>query len=572
MLRDTNCGELRRRDLGKTVTIGGWVKKVRDHGEIVFVDLWDRYGKTQIVITNERRDLLQIAKTLGLEWVIIVNGVVRERPEDMINKEIDTGEIEVLAQGIKILNKSKIPPFVVEEELKAGEELRYRYRYLDLRREKMHKKFQLRHQVFNIIRNYLGERNFLEVETPILAKSTPEGARDFLVPSRLHRGKFYALAQSPQLYKQILMVSGFDKYYQFAKCLRDEDLRGDRQFEHTQLDIEVSFTDESSVFDLMEGLMLGVFNDVLKLAIRLPFPRMTYKEAMERFGSDKPDLRNPLEIKDYTKVAKSGKFKIMIENSETRGIKVKGFFSRKQIDELETIVKKAGAGGLLYLINDGKYRGPFVKHFDDLSPFKVQNGETLFLISGERKIVLGSIGVLRKRLGDLLDVMEAGFKFLWVTDFPLFLYNEDEKHIEPCHHIFTQPKAKDMEYLDKDPLKVIGRQYDLVLNGIELASGSIRNHNSELQKKLFKVLGMSDEEIENRFGFLLEALSYGAPPHGGIAMGMDRLCMIMAGSKTIRDVIAFPKTYLGMGLMEGSPSKVGENELKELHIKVVKDG
>ncbi len=571
MLRDTNCGELRRKDLGKTVTIGGWIKKVRDHGEIVFVDLWDRYGKTQIVITNERRDLLKRAKTLGLEWVIIVNGVVRERPKDMVNKEIDTGEIEVLAQDIKIFNKSKVPPFVVEEELKAGEELRYRYRYLDLRREKMLKKFLLRHQVFNIIRNYLGERNFLEVETPILAKSTPEGARDFLVPSRLHRGKFYALAQSPQLYKQILMVSGFDKYYQFAKCLRDEDLRGDRQFEHTQLDIEMSFTDESTMFDLMEGLMSGVFKNVLKLAIRLPFPRMTYEEAMERFGSDKPDLRNPLEIKDYTKVAKSGKFKIMIENPETRGIKVKGFFSRKQIDELEAIAKKGGAGGLLYLINDGRYKGPFIKHFDDLSPFKVQNGETLFLISGGKKIVLESLGVLRKKLGYLLNVVEGGFKFLWVTDFPLFLYNEDEKHIEPCHHIFTQPKEEDMEYLDKDPLKVIGRQYDLVLNGVELASGSIRNHNPELQKKLFKVLGMSNEEIENKFGFLLEALSYGAPPHGGIAMGMDRLCMIMAGSKTIRDVIAFPKTYLGMGLMEGSPSEVGENELKELHIKVVKD-
>jgi aspartyl-tRNA synthetase len=568
MLRDVNCGELRAKDVGRKVSIAGWVRKIRDHGEIMFIDLWDRYGVTQVVFSGEDVDLKKV-KNLGLEWVIYVRGKVRERPEDMKNKEMDTGEIEVYAMELEVLNKSEVPPFVVQEDLQAEKELRLKYRYLELRREKALKGFVLRHKLMQAARKVLNEKGFLEVETPILGTPTPEGARDFLVPSRLQSGKFYSLAQSPQLYKQILMVAGFDRYYQISKSFRDEDMRGDRQLEFTQVDLEMSFAEMEDIFAIGEDLMAAFLKEASGENPSMPFPRLSYREAMEKYGTDKPDLRNPLTIDDYSKPAKSGDFGILNKSERIKGIKVKGLFSRSEISDFEGIVKEAGAMGLLYLCNEaGNYKGSFVKYFANLDVFGLAEGETLFLVAGGKdKEVLVPLGELRTVLGKKLFLIKGGWKFLWVTDFPLFEWDEEIASWVPSHHIFTEPVGKTTKDLEKSPGKVIGKQYDLVLNGVELVSGSIRCHDPEVQLKLLEIIGMSEKEAKNKFGFLIKALSLGAPPHGGMGLGFDRICMLLAGESSITDVIAFPKTLSGLGLMEGSPGEVSEKELKELHLK-----
>jgi len=569
-MRTHTCGELTKNDNGKNVTLIGWVNRKREHGAVIFIDLRDRYGITQLVIHPEKEDLKKLVQDIKPEFVISVTGTVSLRPGKMINPSLKTGEIEIDVEDINIINPSLTTPFVIEEEVKAQEELRLTYRYLDLRRRKMLKHFIQRHTAVQSIRDFLIKNGFLEIETPILAKSTPEGARDFLVPSRMEKGKFYALAQSPQLYKQILMVAGFDRYFQFAKCLRDEDLRGDRQPEHTQIDIEMSFINEEDVYSLTEQMMQDLFYKTLGIEIHIPFKRIEYSDAMERFGTDKPDLRFPLEISDFTEVAKTGDFKVFNNSSCVKGIKVRRSFTRKEIDALGEIARKNGAAGLLWLSKNGDYKGPFVKYFKDLSIFGLKDGETVFFIAGDRKTVLVSLGELRKELGKTM-VVHGDFQFVWITNFPLFERDNETDNLLPSHHIFTMPLEEDLPLLETEPDKVRGRQYDLVINGIEVASGSIRNHNAEMQKKLFRLIGLDDKQIEDRFGFLINALSYGAPPHGGIAPGIDRICMIIEGSDTIRDVIAFPKTLTGRGLLERTPSFVEKTQLDELGIEVKKD-
>jgi len=571
VLRGVSCGELRAKDSGSNVTIAGWVRKIRDHGEIIFIDLWDRYGITQIVFSPEDRAFKERVKKLGLEWVIKVGGEVRKRPEEMVNPDIATGEIEVEATTLEVLNAAEVPPFVVQENLTAEKELRLKYRYLELRRSLALKGFILRHKLMQSAREFLNGRDFLEVETPILAKSTPEGARDFLVPSRMNPGKFYSLAQSPQLYKQILMIAGFDRYYQFARCFRDEDMRGGRQLEHTQIDIEMAYPECEDIYKLCEGLMSSMLEKGIGEKPSVPFPRVTYKEAMERYGTDKPDLRNPLVISDYTKIAKSGNFGIFNQCEITRGINIKRLLTRKEIGELEEVVKKAGAKGLLYIMNDGgKLRAPFEKYFENISGFGIKEGETLLLVSGKEKEVLVSLGVLRYELGNRYNLLDEGWRFLWVTDFPLFEWDEEENRWAPVHHIFTQAIG-DLRNIENDTGSVLGKLYDLVLNGVELGSGSIRNHNPGVQRRLLNVIGMTDEEADEKFGFLLTALSYGAPPHGGIALGFDRICRLLAGLGSITEVITFPKTLTGAGLMEGSPSVVPKKDLKELKLEVLEE-
>ena len=579
------CAKLSEADVGTDVVLMGWVQRRRDHGGLVFIDLRDRTGLIQVVFNpQEDPETHQRSHAVRGEYVLAVKGRVRPRPDDMINEKLDTGRIEVFINHLRVLNSSETPPFMVEDGIDVSETLRLKYRYLDLRRPTIQRNFMLRHQAYQVVRRCLSDEGFIEVETPILTKSTPEGARDYLVPSRTNPGLFFALPQSPQLFKQLLMISGFDRYFQIVKCYRDEDLRADRQTEFTQIDLEMSFIDEEDIYRVMENLMVTLLKELLDTDIRIPFPRLTYSEAMNRYGSDKPDLRFGMELVDVTDIVAGAEFKLFADTAAAGGkvkaINAKGAsgFSRKELDDLTDFVKIYGAKGLAWVkINPDGWQSPMAKFLSDdekaglAQALDAEPGDLLFFSADQSKIVNEVLGQLRAKLGlDLNLVDESEFNLLWVTHFPLLEYSPEEKRYVAVHHPFTAPLEEDLEKLETDPGGIRARAYDLVLNGHEVGGGSIRNHRLDIQEKIFKCLGIGEEEVSQKFGFLLEALKYGAPPHGGIASGFDRLIMIMAGTKNIRDVIAFPKTQKVTCLMTGAPSSVDRQQLLELGIRVEK--
>ncbi|MEO0105836.1 MAG: aspartate--tRNA ligase [candidate division WOR-3 bacterium] len=560
--------QINKKFLNREIQTAGWVFKIRNLGGLIFIDLKDRTGILQLVIDPKK---IPQANGLNLQDCILIKGIVQERPENQKNPDIPTGDVELIVNELFVLSKSKTPPFVVEEELKASEELRLKYRYLDLRRLTMQKIIIFRHKIVTAIREFLNSKDFIEIETPILTRSMPEGARDYLVPSRLYPGKFYALAQSPQMYKQLLMVAGFERYYQIARCMRDEDPRHDRQPEFTQLDLEMSFVVEDDIYNLIEGMFKYIFKTVLNQELKTPFPRFTFDQAIHRFGTDKPDISFGMEIKDFTEILRKIKFQPFEGKENICGIIVPEArsISRKILDGFNEEAKKKGLGGIYWLKKDGNLGGTLSKYLDEnvLEEIGIKENEMLIIATGDKKIYY-FLGELRNRIGDELNLRGKGFHFLWVYDFPLFEIDENTGRVSPCHHPFTQPKPEDVQYLDTEPLKVRGRQYDLVLNGNELASGSIRNHDRKLQERIFEILGVDKETAARKFGLLLEALDYGAPPHGGIAPGIERIVMLLAGVKSIRDVIAFPKTTQAQGLLENIPDIVEPEQLKELHLKI----
>ena len=579
MNRTNNCGELTKSNLGQTVKLSGWVNKIREKGFIIWVDLRDRYGITQLVFDKERSndEIFTTASQLGREFVIEVEGSVIERKS--INENIDTGEIEILVTNINILNKSLTPPFTIENESDGGEELRMKYRYLDIRREPIKENLIFRHSLSLDVRNYLSENNFVDVETPCLIKSTPEGARDFIVPSRLNPDHYYALPQSPQIFKQLLMIGGIDKYYQIVKCFRDEDLRADRQPEFTQIDCEMSFVNQEDVFQQFEGLMKRIFSKFLG-SDNTTFDRMTYESAIEKYGTDKPDLRYELFINNISDEVKGKNFQIFDNNEVSVCFRVEGKsdLTRKEIDEITYWVKRPqiGASGLLWIKhnNDSSFKSSFDKFFSESDLRAISEkisskpGDIIFIMSGEYKKTLEQLGSLRVELASMFNLIDQEkICPLWVTDFPLFEWDEDEKRFFSMHHPFTSPKPEFLDILDKEPEKVIANAYDLVLNGNEIGGGSIRIHDFDAQMKVFELLGMSKEEYTSQFGFLIEALKYGAPPHGGIAFGLDRLAAVLKGKDVIRDFIAFPKNNSGKDLMIDAPSKLTKDQLKDLSQK-----
>lgn len=586
--RTHNCGELREKNIGENVVLNGWVDTRRDLGGVIFIELRDRYGITQVVFEPSFNSIAhEAAKHLRNEFVISIEGIVRKRPGGTENPSLQTGNIDVMVNNLVILNEAITPPFPLKDEIDTHEDLRLKYRYLDLRRPKLQKNILLRHKMYQITRKYFDENNFVEVETPVLMKSTPEGARDFLVPSRLHKGKFYALPQSPQTYKQILMVAGFDRYFQIVKCFRDEDLRADRQPEFTQIDVEMSFVDQEDIFEIVEGLMKIFFKEIWNKYLHLPLPRLPFDEAMEKYGSDKPDLRFDLEMKTLNSVFNNSEFRVFKEAVDSGGIVTGllapgcGDYTRNQLDVLTDFVKGLGSKGLIWIRvkeNEGKteLESPTMKFFSEAEKQQVieilgaKPGDLLFILSGERIKTLSIMGHLRLEMANRLNLIKEDSepKLLWVTDFPLFEWDIETKRYYAMHHPFTSPRIEDIPLMTTDPAKVKARAYDLVLNGNEIAGGSIRIYNSDLQAKMFQVLGISEEEAKLKFGFLMNAFKYGAPPHGGIAFGFDRMAMIFAGEHSIRDVIAFPKTASAMSLMDDSPSTVDEMQLRELHIKV----
>ena len=586
-MRSHYCGQLNSSLLDQEVELYGWVHRRRDHGGVIFIDLRDRAGLAQIVFDPDRPEPFAIADSVRNEFVLRITGKVRRRPEGTVNRDLATGEVEVLGHTIEILNKAKTPPFQLDDE-HVADDIRLRYRYIDLRRPEMQANLQLRAKVARTLRSFLDDRGFLEIETPMLTKATPEGARDYLVPSRTHIGSFFALPQSPQLFKQILMMSGMDRYYQIVRCFRDEDLRADRQPEFTQLDIETSFMDEAGITAIMEEMIIKLFREVIEVELPSPFPRMTYAEAVERFGTDRPDLRNPLELTEVSDVMKDVEFKVFsgpatLPDGRVAAMNVPGGskLSRKEIDDYTNFVSGYGARGLAYIkINDinagiDGLQSPILKFLPEaainaiLKRTGAKTGDLIFFGADKSKVVNDALGALRGRVAEDLNLLQGKWQPLWVVDFPMFEFNEEENRWDPLHHPFTAPQCS-IEELEADPGKCLSRAYDLVLNGTELGGGSVRIHRPDMQRAVFHLLGINDEEADEKFGFLINALDYGCPPHGGIAFGLDRLIMLMSGSESIRDVIAFPKTQTASCPLTSAPSSASIRQLQELGIRLAK--
>jgi len=586
-MRTEYCGAVDRRFLGQTVTLQGWAHRRRDHGGVIFIDLRDREGLVQVVCDPDNAPTFATAESVRSEFVLKIVGRVRPRPEGTTNAGLRSGEIEVLADEIEILNPSLTPPFQMDDD-NLSETVRLTYRYLDLRRPTMQKNFKLRYKSSMVVRKFLDEEGFIDIETPMLTKSTPEGARDYLVPSRVHDGMFFALPQSPQLFKQLLMVAGFDRYYQITKCFRDEDLRADRQPEFTQIDIETSFLDEVEITAIMERLVRVLFKEVIEVDLPDPFPRMTWHEAMHRYGSDKPDLRIPLEFTELSDVMKTVDFKVFraaadLPNGRVAALRIPagGTLSRKEIDDYTTFVAIYGAKGLAYIkindvtqVNETGLQSPIVKFLPEnvlaeiLKRTGAENGDLIFFAADKAKVVNDSLGALRVKIGHERGLSVGGWKPLWVVDFPMFEYDDEDKRWVALHHPFTAPKAGHESFVENDPGQALARAYDVVMNGWEIGGGSVRIHREEVQSAVFRALNIGAEEAKAKFGFLLDALQYGAPPHGGIAFGFDRLTAMMSGAEQIRDVIAFPKTQRAQCMLTDAPSPVDEKQLRELHIKL----
>ena len=577
--RTHTLGELRKTHLGESVNLNGWVNTVRLHGQVVFVDLRDRYGKTQIVFDAESFSSdFEAVKKLSMEDVLSVQGKVMDRAESAINPNMETGEIEVAVSDYIMLNEAAPLPFILSDRDSAEENLRLKYRYLELRMEELQRNMLIRHDTYQAVRGYLAGQDFVEIETPVLMKSTPEGARDYLVPSRIHQGKFYALPQSPQIYKQILMIANYDRYFQIVKCFRDEDLRADRQPEFTQIDIEMSFIDEEDIFAHMEGLTCSVFKSVRDVELPTSFPRLTWAEAMETYGSDKPDLRYDMQLLDVKEFTDASDFNAFKSAEKVKGIVVEGGakYSRKNINELTDFVKKYKAKGLAWMKGEnGAFTGGISKFFSDelqktiCEKCNVKDGDIIFMIGDDSAVTLNALGQLRVEIAKREALTDKDdFKPVWITEFPMFDYDKDADRFIAMHHPFTAPREEDITMLETDPSNALSRGYDLTLNGYEIAGGSIRIHSPKVQEKVFSLLGLSREEAMEKFGFLVEALTYGAPPHGGIAFGFDRLVMLLAGTDNIRDVIAFPKTTSATSLMDESPSNVSTDQLDDLGIQI----
>ncbi|MEH7223131.1 aspartate--tRNA ligase [Bacillus sp. JJ1566] len=578
------CGEITEQAIGEKVTLKGWVQKRRDLGGLIFIDLRDRTGIVQIVFNpEESKEALEIAETVRNEYVLDIVGTVVARDEATINNNITTGKIEIKVTEVNIINEAKTPPFMIEDRTEVSEDLRLKYRYLDLRRPAMFETFKMRHNVTKSIRNYLDDEGFLDIETPILTKSTPEGARDYLVPSRVHPGKFYALPQSPQIFKQLLMVGGFDRYYQIARCFRDEDLRADRQPEFTQIDIETSFMSQVDIMSMAEQMMKKLMKDVKGLDIELPLPRLTYDDAMNRYGSDKPDTRFEMELINLSEVVKDSGFKVfsnaVATGGQVKAINAKGAadkYTRKDIDGLTEYVNRYGAKGLAWLkVEEAELKGPIAKFFDEeeqkalRTVLEASAGDLLLFVADKSNVVADALGALRLKLGKELDLIDSSkFNFLWVTDWPLFEFDEEDGRYYAAHHPFTMPARDDIELLDSKPWEVKAQAYDLVLNGYELGGGSLRIFERDIQEKMFKVLGFTEEEAKEQFGFLMEAFEYGTPPHGGIALGLDRLVMLLAGRTNLRDTIAFPKTASASDLLTDAPGEVSKAQLNDLYLSL----